>query len=78
MLQRDGVDGREGGGARLKVLVTRSDPVAGTAAMTEEQAVPRARFTGTTAEKRFMERKWCEKLWQAMQRVETVAKIFAY
>jgi hypothetical protein len=55
---------------RLKVLVTRSDPVAGTVAMMEEQAVPRARFTGTTAEKRFMERKWCEKLWQAMSRVE--------
>jgi hypothetical protein len=56
---------------RLKVLVTRSDPVAGTM-MVEEQAVPRARFTGTAraAEKRFMELKWYEKLWQAMSRVE--------
>ncbi len=55
---------------RLKVLVTRSDPVAGTAAMTEDRAMLRARFTGTTAEKRFMECKWCEKLRQAMSRVE--------
>ncbi len=55
---------------RLKVLVTRSDPVAGTVSMTEERAVPRARFTGITAEKRNMERKWCEKLRQAMSRVE--------
>jgi hypothetical protein len=57
---------------RLGVLVTRSDAVAGTAAVTEERAVPRARFTGTAAEKRFimMERKWCERLRQAMSRVE--------
>ncbi len=30
---------------RLKVLVTRGDPVAGTMVVTEEQTVPRARFT---------------------------------
>jgi hypothetical protein len=101
---------------RLKVLVTRSDAVAGTMAMTEEQAVPRARLmkeqavprawlteeqavprarltgtaeysvpdagitllwyaifrarlTGTGAERRYMERKGCERLWQAMPRV---------
>ncbi len=30
--------------------------------------MPRASFTGTAAEKRFMEHKWCEKLWQAMSR----------
>jgi hypothetical protein len=33
---------------RLKVLVTRSDPVVGTVAMMEERAVPRARFTAST------------------------------
>ena len=30
----------------------------------------RAQFTGTVAEKRFIERKWCEKLRQAMSRVD--------
>jgi hypothetical protein len=57
-------------GRLLKVLVTRSDPIAGTVTVTEERSVPRVRFTGTTAEKCFMECKWCEKLWQAMSRVE--------
>ncbi len=32
--------------------------------------VQRAHFTGTVAEKHFMERKWCEKLLQAMLRVD--------
>jgi hypothetical protein len=54
----------------LKVLVTRRDLVTGAVTVTDEQAVPRAHFTGTVAEKRFMERKWCEKLRQAMSRVE--------
>jgi hypothetical protein len=53
---------------RLRVLVMSSDPVAGTMTVAEEQAVPRARFMGTAAEKHFMERKWCEKLLQAMPR----------
>ncbi len=43
---------------QLKVLVTRHDPVTDTWTVTEEQAVPRARFTGTVAKKRSMERKW--------------------
>ncbi len=54
----------------LKIVVMRSDPIAGTLAVTEEQAVPRAPLTGTAAERRVMECKWCEKLWQAMPRVE--------
>jgi hypothetical protein len=58
-------------GGRLKVPVTRSDPVAGTAVVvTEEQAIPRARLTGTGAERRSMARKRCERLWQAMQHVQ--------
>jgi hypothetical protein len=56
-------------GGRLKVLVTRSDPVAGTTVVTEEQVTPRARLTGTAAVRRYMEGKWCERLWQAMPRV---------
>jgi hypothetical protein len=63
-------DVTEEGAQLLKVLVTRSDPVAGTMTVTEELSVPRARFTGTAAEQRFMELKWCEKLWRAMSRVE--------
>ncbi len=54
----------------LRVLVTRRDLVTGAVTVTEEQAAPRVHFTGTVAEKRFMERKWCKKLWQAMSRVE--------
>jgi hypothetical protein len=51
--------------------VTRSDPVAGTTvAVTEEQAIPRARLTGTAAERRYMVRKWCKRLWQTMPRVQ--------
>jgi hypothetical protein len=49
-------------GGRLKVLVTRSDPVAGTTVVTEKQVTPRSRLTGTAAERRYMERKWCERL----------------
>ncbi len=52
------------------MLVTRGDPVAGTMAVTEEQTVPRARFTGTAAKKRFMEIKWCEKLRRAMSHIQ--------
>ena len=55
---------------RLKVLVTRSDPVAGTIAVTEEQAIPRAPLTGTTAERRYIERKWRKRLWKTMPRVQ--------
>ncbi len=59
-------DETEEEGARLKVLVTRSDPVEGTTVVTEEEAIPRARLTGTATERRYMDRKWCERLWQAM------------
>ncbi len=52
------------------MLVTRSDQVAGTMAVTDEQAVLRAPLTGTAAERRYMERKWCDELWQAMPRVQ--------
>ncbi len=44
--------------ARLRVLVTRRDLVTGATTVTEEQTVQRAHFTGTIAEKRFMERRW--------------------
>ncbi len=53
-----------------KVLVTRSDPAAGTAVTTEEQAMPRMALTGTPVERRYMERKWWERLCQAMTRVQ--------
>ncbi len=41
------------------MLLTRSDPVAGIMAVTEEETIPRAPLTGTAAERRYMERKWC-------------------
>jgi hypothetical protein len=43
---------------RLRVLVARRDLVTGETTMTEEQTVQRAHYTGTVAEKRFMERRW--------------------
>ncbi len=51
------------------VLVTRNDPVAGTMAVAEDEMIPRAPLTGTAAERRYMERKWCAWLWRAMPRV---------
>jgi hypothetical protein len=54
----------------LRVLVTLRDLVTRAVTVTEEQTVQCARFTGTVAEKCFMERKWCEKLRQAMLRME--------
>ncbi len=59
-LQRDVVDGRGGGAAQGVGDAARSPRV------TEEQTAQHAHFTGTVAEKRFMERRWCEKLRQAM------------
>ena len=53
-----------------KVLAVRRDPVTGDTTMTEEQAVERAHYTGSPAEKNFMERRWCELLQQAMLRVD--------
>ncbi len=50
-------------------MVTRRDLVTGAATVTEEQTMLRAHFTGTVAKKRFMERRWCEKLRHAMLRV---------
>ncbi len=50
---------------QLRVLAVRRDPVTGDTTMTEEQAVERAHNTGLPAEKRFMERRWCEILRQA-------------
>jgi hypothetical protein len=44
---------------RLRVLVALRDLITGATTVTEEQAVQRAHFTGTVAEKRFMERRWC-------------------
>jgi hypothetical protein len=55
---------------RQKVLVMRIDPTTGATAVTEEQEMPRAQLTGNPAKRRFMERKWCEKLWRAMLRVQ--------
>ncbi len=55
---------------RLRVLVARRDLVTGETTMTEEQTVQRAHYAGTVAEKRFMERQWCERLRQAMLRVD--------
>jgi hypothetical protein len=63
-------DETEDGEALLRVLVTRHDPVAGTTVVMEEETMQRAPLTGTAAERRYMERKWCERLWQAMQRVQ--------
>jgi hypothetical protein len=53
----------------LKVLVTRSNPVACTMVVTEK-AMQRMLLTGTTTEKHYMESKWWTKLWQAKQRVQ--------
>jgi hypothetical protein len=44
---------------RLRVLVARRDLVTGDTTMTEEQTVEYAHYTGSPAEKRFMERRWC-------------------
>jgi hypothetical protein len=49
---------------RLRVLVARRDLVTGETTVTEEQTVQE-----TVAEKCFMERRWCERLRQAMLRV---------
>ncbi len=51
-------DETEKDGALLKVLVTLSYPVTGTTVVTEE-AIQRSPLTGTAAERRYMERKWC-------------------
>jgi hypothetical protein len=45
-------DETEEEGVQLKVLVTRSDPVAGRPVVTEEQAIPRAPQTVTAADRR--------------------------
>ena len=55
---------------RRKVLVMRVDPVTGATAVTEERTVPCVPLTGTKAERRYMERKSCKKLWRAMPRVQ--------
>jgi hypothetical protein len=55
---------------QLKVLITRGDPVAGTAGTTEEKTMQHMQLTGTPATRRYMESKLWEKLWQAMQRVQ--------
>jgi hypothetical protein len=58
-LQRDnGLDG----GVALKLLVTCSGPVKGTAVMREEQTMPQMALTGTPAERRYIERKWWERM----------------
>jgi hypothetical protein len=57
-------DETEDGGALLRVLVTRHDPVAGTTVVTERETMPLAPLTGTANEKRYMARKWCERLWR--------------
>ncbi len=54
----------------LKVLVTCSDPVIGAAVTTAEQTMQRMALTGTPAKRRYTERKWWERLWQAMLRVQ--------
>ncbi len=51
-------------------MVARRDLVTGMTTVTEEQAVQQAHFTGTVAEKCFMERLWCKRLRQAMLRVD--------
>ncbi len=61
------VDETEG---QTKVLVTSSDPVTGTAVTTEEQVMQRMALSGMPAKRRYMESKWWEGLWQAMQRLQ--------
>ncbi len=51
-------------------MVARRDLVTGETTVTEEQTVQRAHYTGAVAEKRFMERRWCKRLRQAMLRVD--------
>jgi hypothetical protein len=55
---------------RLRVLLALRNLVTGETTMTEEQTMERAHYTVTVAEKRFMERQWCERLRQAMLRVD--------
>jgi hypothetical protein len=55
---------------QLRVLVARRDLVTGDTTVTKEQTVERAHYTGSPAEKNFMERRWCELLRQAMLRVD--------
>jgi hypothetical protein len=54
----------------LKVLVTRRNPDTGAAVTTAEQTMPRMALTGKPAERRYKERKWWKRLWQAMPRVQ--------
>ncbi len=70
MVRCNAMSWTDGEAGRLRVLETRRDLVTSAATVTEEQTVQRAHFTGTVAEKRFMERRWCEKLRQAMLRVD--------
>jgi hypothetical protein len=50
--------------------VAQRDLVTCATTVTVEQAVQRDHFTGTVAEKRFMERLWCKRLLQAMLLVD--------
>ncbi len=51
-----------------RVLAVLRDLVTGDTTMTEEQTVERAHYTGSPAEKCFMERRWCERLRQVDKR----------
>ncbi len=53
----------------LMVLVTRSNPARSAAVTTAEWTIQLMALTGTPAERRYMESKWWERLWQAMLRV---------
>ena len=55
---------------RILFNANNVDPVTGATVVTEERTVPPLPLTGTKAERRYMERKWCEKLWRAMPRVQ--------
>jgi hypothetical protein len=51
---------------RLKVLVTRSDPVTGAVVTKVELSMLQMALMGTQAKRRYMDCKWWQRLWQAM------------
>jgi hypothetical protein len=56
---------KTGEGGLLKVVISSDSTMAGaTLVVTEAQAIQRTPLTETAAEWRYMERKWCKRLWQ--------------
>jgi hypothetical protein len=68
------MDGRGGGGGVAEVAGNAQQSRQCSAVTTAEQTMQRMALTGAPAERRlYMECKWWERLWQAMQRVQNQA-----